>query len=75
LVIYDETMPNLIERKHPRKGKKKKQVVLPWEAMSWKLTITFNVLLWTQIILDESLLALWKTMNYFFTFVLKNEFF
>jgi hypothetical protein len=34
LVIYDETMPNLIERKHPRKGKKKNQTILPQEAMS-----------------------------------------
>jgi hypothetical protein len=34
--------------------------------------MAFNVLLWTQVILDESLLVLWKTMKYFFsTFVLK----
>jgi len=44
-------------------------------ALSWKEGITFNVLLWTQVILDESLLALWKTMNLFFTFVLKNKVF
>jgi hypothetical protein len=48
------------------------QAALPREAPSWKLGITFNVLLWTQIILDGSLLALWKIMNFFFHISTKN---
>jgi len=31
-----------------------------------KIRYYINILLWTQVILDESLLALWKTMNLFF---------
>jgi hypothetical protein len=36
-----------------------------------KIRYYINVLLWTQVILDESLLALWKTMNFFFHVCIK----
>jgi hypothetical protein len=29
LVPYDETLPTLRKRKHPRKGEEKKQVAMP----------------------------------------------
>ncbi len=38
-----------------------------------KQCITFNVKLWSEVILDESLLASWKIMIFSFTFVLKKK--
>jgi hypothetical protein len=40
-----------------------------------KKGITFNILLWTQVILDESLLILWKIIIYFFHICTKNKVF
>jgi hypothetical protein len=55
-----------------KKGKKQASLT---QKKVLKKGITFNVLLWTQVILDESFLVLWNIIKKKFTFVLKNKVF